>query len=497
VTAPPRWSDLRLALPALAAWATAAAAQTVAPGRTAVVVVVAATAALLAGFQRRLFAAGLALGVAIGGSAMALHVAALHRGPVAALAARSTSAELRLTIVRDPSPVQSSTGRGLVVADATVTGVRADRGGWVDDRAPVVVFAVRGWLGLLPGQQVEVDAGLRPPRDGDTVAAVVLPTDLPRLVGRPPPWQRWAARVRDGLRTACAELGEDRRGLLPGLVLGDVSAMPPSLTDAFRVTGLTHLNAVSGANVAIVVGAVTVGVRRLGVGRVGRVWLAAAALLGFVVLVRPQPSVLRAAVMGAVVLLAALLGRRSSPVPVLAGAVLLLVVLDPFLARTPGFALSVLATAAIVLLAPGWTERLTRWMPRPLAAAVAVPAAAQLACTPIIVAVFGQLTPLAVPANLLAAPAVAPATLLGLAAALVGVVLPPVAAGLAWTAGLAAGWLAVVARSLAAAPGAGLRWPSGWQGALLLGIVAAALFIGVRTVRRRWRRRAILGPCPR
>lgn len=497
MTATPRWSDVRLALPALAAWATAAAAQTAPVGRTTTVVALAGLVALSAGIGRRLLTAGLALGVVIGGSAMALHVAALHRGPVATLVGQPASVALQLTLVRDPFPVESATGRRLVVAEATVTAVRGDGRAWLADRAPVVVFAVGGgWLGLLPGQRLEVDARLRQPRAGDTVAAVVLPTGMPRLDGRPPPWQRWAARVRDGLRLACAELGADRRGLLPGLVLGDVSAMPPSLTDAFRVTGLTHLNAVSGANVAIVVGAVTAGVRRMNVGRVGRVWLAAAALLGFVVLVRPQPSVLRAAVMGGVVLLAALLGRRSSPIPVLAAAVLLLVVVDPFLARTPGFALSVIATGAIVLLAPTWTDRLSRRMPRPLAAAVAGPAAAQLACTPVIVAAFGQLTPLAVPANLLAAPAVAPATLLGLAAALVGLVAPPLAAALAWTAGLAAGWLALVARGLAAAPGAGLRWPTGWRGALLLGVVAGLLTIVVRAVRRR-RRRAILGSCPR
>jgi competence protein ComEC len=495
VNAAARLRDVRIAVPALTAWA-AAATQTVAPPRTWCVVAFAATIALSAGLRRRFVVAGLALGVVAGGSAMALHVSALQHGPTAALAERSASAQLRLTLVRDPLPIRSHRGRGLVVANATVTAVRIGHGPWLDDRVPVVVFAAGGgWLGLLPGQRLEVDARLRPPRSGDTVAAVVLPAAMPRVVGRPPPWQQWAARVRDGLRTACSGLGADRRGLLPGLVLGDVSAMPPDLTDAFRVTGLTHLNAVSGANVAIVVGAVTAGVRRMGVGRVGRVWLALAALLAFVVLVRPEPSVLRAAVMGGVVLLAALSGRRSSPIPVLAAAVLLLVVVDPFLARTPGFALSVLATGAIVLLAPGWTDWLSRRMPRPLAAAVAVPAAAQLACTPVIVAAFGQLTPLAVPANLLAAPAVAPATLLGLAAALTGVVTPPVAAGLAWTAGLAAGWLALVARGLAAAPGAGLRWPTGLIGALLLGLVVAVLWVAVRAVRRR-RQRAMLDSCP-
>jgi competence protein ComEC len=270
--------------------------------------------------------------------------------------------------------------------------------------------------------------------------------------------------------------------------------MPLSLTQAFRVTGLTHLNAVSGANVAIVLGAVLGGVRRLGAGRRLRAVLAAAALLGFVVLVRPSPSVLRAAVMGAVVLAASVLGRRTSALPVLAAAVLALVLVDPFLARTPGFAMSVLATAAIVAIAPAWTERLSRVVPRPLAAAIAVPAAAQLACMPVIVAAFGQLTPLAIPANLLAAPAVAPATLLGIGCALVAVVAPGVAALLAQLAGLPALWLAIVARTLAAVPGAGLRWPTGWPGLGLLVVAGAGCWVVASVIRRSWRR-AMLDPC--
>jgi competence protein ComEC len=307
--------------------------------------------------------------------------------------------------------------------------------------------------------------------------------------------QRWAGRIRAGLRDACAGLGADERGLVPGLVLGDVAAMPPDLTTAFRMTGLTHLCAVSGANCAIVVGAVLAGLRWAGTRRRWRATLAAATLPPFVVLVRPSPSVLRAALMGGLVLLADVLGRRSASVPILSATVLTLVLVDPFLARSPGFAMSVAATGAIVLVAPGWTCRLSRVMPRPLAAAVAVPAAAQLACTPILVAAFGQLTPLAIPANLLAAPAVAPATLAGVACALLALASGAAAALPAHVAGLAAGWLAVVSRTLSALPGAGLRGPSGPAGVGLVAAVAGAGWFVVRALRRR-RARAMLGACP-
>src|SRR4029077_18160594 len=131
-------------------------------------------------------------------------------------------------------------------------------------------------------------------------------------------------------------------------------------------------------------------------------------------------------------------------------------------------AMSVLATAAIVVIAPRWTTRLAAHLPRSVAAAVAVPAAAQLAWPPVLVAAFGQLTPLAIPANLLAAPAVAPATLAGITCAVPAVVSPTLAVVPADVGALAAGWLALVARTLSAVPGAGLRGPSGLGGVLVV-----------------------------
>jgi competence protein ComEC len=157
--------------------------------------------------------------------------------------------------------------------------------------------------------------------------------------------------------------------------------------------------------------------------------------------------------------------------------------------------MSVLATGAIVVVAPGWTRRLSARMPRSVAAAVAVPAAAQLACTPVLVAAFGQLTPWAIPANLLAAPAVAPATLAGICCALVAVVAPSAAVIPAQLAGALAGWLAIVARTLASLPGAGLRGPSGWAGLALLAAVVASASLLVGALR--WhRRREMLAACP-
>lgn len=442
--------------------------------------------------RRRPVIAALALGVLLGSASAALHVRALRHGLVPALAGRHVDAELVVRLVRDPTSVTTMSGAALVVTDATVTSVW--QGVWRHESAPVLVLSYGGgWLGLLPGQRVDLTGRLSPPRRGDSVAAVVDARGPPLLVGRPPWWQRAAGSVRSALRTACRGLPPDARGLLPGLVDGDVSRQPPDLLTDLRLAGLTHLQAVSGENVTVL-SSVTIGVAAaLGLRRRWRVVVCAATLAGFVILARPSPSVLRAAVMGCIVLLAMATGRRPSALPMLSTAVLVLVVVNPFLARSIGFVLSVVATAALVLVAPSWTRRLSLRMPRWLAVAIAVPAAAQLACTPVLMLAFGTMTPYAVLANLAAAPAVPPATIAGLVCAVVATVSPVLAAAVAWLAAVPTLEIAQVARLTARLPGAGLRWPAVVELPLAAAIVIGA---GVTAWRGRRRRRAILGEWP-
>jgi competence protein ComEC len=470
--------DKRLLWPAAAAWVAAIVADGVRPSTGATIAVVACIVGVVAGWFRLGAVTGAAVGVVAAGTSAAVHLAALASGPVPLAAKNGAHATVTMTIVRDPVHLTSRGGFSFVLVDATVTSYDGRR-----VRSPVVVLAHgRGWDGLLPGQQVQLRGRFRPPRHGDYVSATVLAIDAPRLLGRPPPWQRAAGRVRVGLENACARLPLDERGLVPGLVIGDTSAMPPDLTTDFRVAGLTHLCAVSGENLAIMLATVAAVVRRLGLARRMRTVLTGLALVGFVVLARPSPSVLRAAVMGVVALAAVALGRPRQALASLCLAVLVLVVADPFLARQPGFALSVLATASILWLAPPLTRRLSRRMPRWLAAAIAIPAAAQLVCTPVIVAVFGQASPYAVLANLLAAPAVAPATIGGLVVAIVAVVSHRLAVVLCWLAALPSWWLATVARGVARLPGAGLRFPAGWASAA---VVTAVFLIAALVARRR------------
>jgi len=482
--------DLRLAIPAACAWLSAAMLTGARPSVATTVAGCTALVFLIAAALRRTAVAAAFGGLALAAASAAMHLALLHSGPVPELARAGRSAQVTMTLVRDPQSRTTQHGRRFVLADATVTAV--------EDRAahsPVLVLSHDPrWLDLLPGQQVRVRARLQPPRTGDDIAAVAIAA-TPEPLGRPPWWQRVAGLIRARLRDACHGLPSDERGLVPGLVDGDTSRMPASLTDAFRVAGLTHLNAVSGENCAIVLGAAGALLRRTPVPRRGRIVVLAATLAAFVLVARPSPSVLRAATMGSIALVGMSLGRRAQPLPLLSAAVLLLVLIDPFLGRAPGFALSVLATGGIVGLAPGWTRRLSRRMPAPVAAAIAVPAAAQVVCTPVLVLLFGQVTPWAVVANLLAAPAVAPATLAGIGTALIAVVVPQVAAVGALAAAVPAWWLSFVARAVAALPGSHTHWPTGSVGAALVAAVTVAA-AGIVARRRLSARRAMLGGCP-
>jgi competence protein ComEC len=195
---------------------------------------------------------------------------------------------------------------------------------------------------------------------------------------------------------------------------------------------------------------------------------------GFVLLARPDPSVVRAAGMGVVGLAALGLGSRGG-LRALSVAVLALLFLDPWLSRSAGFVLSVCATAGILLSAPPLARRLQRWLPRWAALAVAVPIAAQLACTPAIAAISGEVSLVAVFANVLAGPLVAPATVAGLVGGLVDLVSAPVARLPGTVAGWCATLIIAVAHASSSLAGASLGWRAPWW----LLVMLAPLAFGV------------------
>ncbi len=313
---------------------------------------------------------------------------------------------------------------------------------------------------------------------GDDVVAVLNPRGRPVRLRDAGLVAAMAESVRGGLRHAVAALPPDPRGLLPALVIGDTSRTPASLTEAMLATGMTHLSAVSGSNVAVVLAAGMGLCRVVGIRRRWRPVVAAVLLAGFVVLARPEPSVLRAAVMGVIGLMGLSASRRRAGIPALAGAVVALLVIDPWLARSFGFALSTLATLGLLLFATTWGRWFARFLPARLhwlGAAIAIPVAAQAMCGPVVVLLQGSVSVIGVVANLLAAPMVAPATVLGVTVALVAVVAAPVAAALAWVAMLPTQGIAWVARSCADVPMGSLPWPDGPPGAFLLAALSMLL----------------------
>lgn len=486
----PRAPDLRLVPAAVASWAAAGWAvgvPVVAVTASGVVAALVAVLVLARGRRRGSGSAAVVLGcVAAVLLVTAGHLLVRGAGLLPELVADGATATVTGAVLTDSRLVRtddaSRAERYTVRLDVRHVAGRG-RTGAAD--ATVLVIGSPQWDGLATGDRVAATGRLVAAEPGGDVVALLVASRPPRTTGPVPGWLRAAESLRAGLREAAAPLPPDAGGLLPGLVVGDTSRLPPDLEEAMRRTGLTHLTAVSGANVAIVCGAVLVVATGCGARRGLRLALAGAALGAFVVLARPEPSVLRAAVMGAIGLVGLASARRGRGVPLLACAVVVLCVVDPWLSRSFGFALSVLATAALLLLARPMAEVMARWVPRLVAQAVAVPAAAQAVCGPVVVLLTPQVPLLAVPANLAVAPAVAPATVLGVVATVVAPVWMPGARAVAWLGGLATGWIAWVARRAADLPGATVPWPGGVRGAALLAAVTVVALAAVARVARR------------
>ncbi len=241
-----------------------------------------------------------------------------------------------------------------------------------------------------------------------------------RAVGGP---SSLLARVANGARHAVTAGARDLpgtpRALLAGFVLGDTRAIPADLVADFRAAGLSHLLAVSGANVAFALAIVAPLLARLPLR--ARFGGGIAVLVVFGTMTRWEPSVARASVMAGVVMLARLLGRPADARRVLLLAVTGLLTLDPFLLHSVGFLLSCGACAGIVVTSGAVTARLPG--PTWFREALGVTTAAQMGVAPVLLAVFGSLPLVALPANVLAAPLVGPLTVWGLVGSAVGGVL--------------------------------------------------------------------------
>jgi competence protein ComEC len=400
-----------------------------------------------------------------------LRTASVEHHPIAALC--GTTAAVTVTPSESPLPA----GARRVMFRATLQ--RLDD---VVASGRVLVFASGVEFGeVMVGQSMAFRAKIARPARRDLTVAVLTAAGEPRW-GEPGPVARAAHRVRARFAAVAGRVlpGEQAR-MLPALVLGDTSAITAATGREFRAAGLTHLMAVSGANVTIVCGAVLFSARL--VGPRAAAMLAGLALVAFVIVVQPTASVLRAAVMGAIALLGVLSARRRQAIPSLATSVLVLLALAPQLAVDVGFALSVIATAALVLIAPVWSARLVaRGWPKPLAAAVAVAWAANLVTAPLIAGISGRLSLVSTLANLAVAVLVAPITVLGSAAAVLCGWWPAAAELLIRFTGPELWWVCRVAHWTGAVPAATVPVPAGATG--VFGVGAAAVLI---VICWRWR----------
>jgi competence protein ComEC len=343
-------------------------------------------------------------------------------------------------------------------------------------RVPVRIIS-RQSVELLPGQTVRATARVVQTKES-RVAAMLLVDKEFEVLTVPSRWAATLGAIRTGLRTHSGD--GDAGALIPGMVLGDTSKQTTEFKDQMKRSGLTHLVAVSGANFAIVSSFVLFCMQFVIRRNNHRIIATAIALACFIALVRPSPSVLRAAAMAAVLLSAQATKRKTDSLPALGFAIAAVVLGDPWQSRDAGFALSVLATAGLLLFAPVIKDHLPTH--KKLASALAPPIAAIVFCSPILVALSGYLSPMSIFANLLAAPFVAPITIVGFIAALVSPFAPILTSVLIYIIRVPAGLIVSIA-----------HWSSGFPALTIhsgtIGFVIVATLVGLLWVfKKSWRR---------
>lgn len=498
-----RRSDLRLLPAATIVWALAvlgiSAGAAAAIAGAAVIISVVLTAVMLLGGTRTANSLFAHLGIVV--LAGVLLFPALQRHAVASELLTEAAADgltVEMVVVAGGDPAAPSSGpawsrSGVQVMARTVRGqVQLGKNSvLLPASLPLLLRAEGDAAGGLEeardGDRVQVRGALRA-ADGLLVLRANTAVALPRsgIAGV-------ADDARHGLRqqarSATAHLPDDEAALVRGMTSGDTSGMGEETEEIMRRAGISHLVAVSGANIALVLGAVIAPLLLAGVRRRPRIALAAATVAGYVWLVGEEPSVQRAATMVAPLLAARFAGVRASPVAALALTITLWSLIDPVTAASVGFMLSALATAAILLAAPPLATAVTELsgnrIGRVPALVLAVPAVAQLACTPLLILLTPEISIWAVPVNMMVGPIVGPTTVIGLIAMIVGTAVPSLAQLLNTVAGGGAHLVLLISRTADALPGSRIAVPDGTIGVLLAiaVLLAVAITIAARRVR--------------
>jgi competence protein ComEC len=404
-----------------------------APWRIAIAALILAALSLI---SRKFRFSVIIFALLLGSTVMSIRQASLAHSQISRFFMQS--ATITAEVVTDPS--KTSTGSYSFIARAVLVNNSSIH---YKLRVPIrVMTSKQSITTLLPGQRFSAQGRIVASKEARVAALVVIKDDI-EIQTQPSRWASALGAIRLGLRSLS---GDGNAGaLIPGMVLGDTSKQSVEFKNSMRRSGLTHLVAVSGANFALVSAFVLWMMQFLFARMKFRLSATAISLIAFIALVRPSPSVLRAAAMAAVLLVAQGTKKGRDSLPALGFAMAAVVVVDPWQARDAGFALSVLATAGLLLFAPVLIEKLSIHLPGKLAQALAPPIAATVFCSPIIVALSGYLAPMSVIANLLAAPFVAPITIVGFIAALFSPFAPLISTVLIWFIRFPAGAIALIA----------------------------------------------------
>jgi competence protein ComEC len=303
------------------------------------------------------------------------------------------------------------------------------------------------------------------------------------------PASRAANQIRRALSDGARVLPPEERALFLGFVIGDDRGQSDAVRQSFRDSGLAHLTAVSGENVAFLLVLAGPLLRRLGLR--ARFAATVGLIAWFALLTRFEPSVLRACAMASLAALSVVLARPASGLRLLGLAVTSMLLIDPLLVWSVGWWLSVGATAGIVVISGPLAARLPG--PRPLALALSVTAAAQLGVAPVQLLAFGPVPLASIPANLLAGPVAGPVMVWGLpAGVLAGLSPEPIARLLHLPTLLGVRWIALVARVGQAAPLGHIGWPALTALVAVAALVALVALVASKRRQRGWR--AIRGP---
>lgn len=407
----------------------------------------------------------------------------ITESPVVTQAARHSIVDFTATVIGDPTLLAQQDKLTWTSSPRVSMRIRLDSiktsQMTIQTKIPVQLFATRlvdQFLQLTPGTKIAAIGRLDPVRPGTAYAAYLTALGGLQIRAEPPRYQWLAKALRDRLGQALERTPNDAKALVPGLALGDTRAVQPELLSAMRTSGLTHLVAVSGANVTILLALVFAALARA-----TRVAGAVLTLVAFVVVVRPQPSVLRASVMGLVLLLCILGKRKTDAINALGIAVVVLVITDPMLSATYGFALSVFATAGLLVgsgkLRQILTLRLPNAIPSWLVDGLVVTLCAQCAVLPILLQLGAKFSLAAVPANLVAVPLASLTMVSGLILTGLAVIWLPLAQVFAWVVAIPALGIAAIARIASSASFLIVPVPSGIRGAILATAFLVLLFL--------------------